>query len=218
MDQQKTIVETDEPKRGSPEIRQAQITKAAMRCFQRKGYDNTTIDDITAEYGLSKGSIYWYYSSKKDILIAVFEHMISELFEGYRSQVLSDISPKQKLINMLRLFVETLLKNHEACRPFIVLMGVAYEDEELRKMVAELYKQAEQQIEEILKQGEAAGEFIVPNKKVVSSVAIAAGEGLLTRQILIEDLDLDEIDREVEAIVEGFLTSGKQNKGIRKTI
>ena len=138
MDQQITIVETDEPKRGSPEIRQAQIIEAAMRCFQRKGYENTTINDITAEYGLSKGSIYWYYSSKKDILIAVFEHMISELFEGYRLQVLSDISPKQKLVNMIRLFVGMLLENHEACRPFIVLMGVAYEDEDLRKMVLDV--------------------------------------------------------------------------------
>ena len=209
MDQQRAIIETDKPKRGSPEIRQAQIIEAAMRCFQRKGYENTTIDDIRAEYGLSKGSIYWYYSSKKDILIAVFEHMISELFDGYKSQVLSDISPKQKLINMLRLFVGMLLENYEACRPFIVLMGVAYEDEDLQKRAAELYKQAEQQIEEILKQGETAGEFIVPNKKLVASVAIAAGEGLLTRQILVQDLKLDEIDREAEAIVEGFLTLSK---------
>jgi AcrR family transcriptional regulator len=209
MGQHRTIVEMDERKRGSPETRQSQIIVAATRCFQRKGYENTTIDDIKAEYGRSKGSIYWYYSSKKEILIAVFEHMISELFEGYKSQVLSDISPKQKLINILRLFVRMLLENHEACRPFIVLMGVAYEDEDLRKKAAELYKQAEQQIEEILKQGETAGEFIVPNKKLVVSMAIAACEGLLTRQILVQDLNLDEIDRQAEAIVEGFLTLSK---------
>ena len=209
MDQQRTTVKTDESKRGSSKIRQTQIIEAAMRCFQRKGYENTTIDDIAAEYGLSKGSIYWYYASKKDILIAVSEHMISELFEGYQSQFLSDISPKQKLINMFRLFVDMLLKNHEACRPFIVLVGVAYEDNDLQRTVAELYKQAEQQIMEILKQGEAAGEFTVPNKKLVASVAIAACEGLLTRQILVQDVDLDEIDREVGAIVEGFLTLSK---------
>ena len=180
-----------------------------MRCFQRKGYENTTVDDIAAEYGLSKGSIYWHYSSKKDILVAVFEHMISELFAGYESQGLSDISPKQKLINIFRLFVETLLKNYESWRPFVVLMGVAYEDEDLRKTVAELYKQAEQQIVEILMQGEAAGEFTVPNKVLTASMAIAASEGLLTRQILVQDLDLDEIDRELEAIVEGFLILSK---------
>jgi AcrR family transcriptional regulator len=209
MDQHRTITEVDEPRRGLPETRQTQIIEAAMRCFQRKGYENTTIDDIKAEYGLSKGSIYWYYSSKKDILIAVFEHMISELFDGYRSQVLSDISPKQKLINMLRLFVGMLLDNHEACRPFIVLMGVAYEDADLQNRAAELYKQAEQQMEEILKQGETVGEFIVPNKKLVASMAIAACEGLLTRQILIQDLNLDEIDREAKAIVEGFLNLSK---------
>jgi hypothetical protein len=62
---------------------------------------------------------------------------------------------------------------------------------------------------EILMQGEAAGEFTVPNKVLTASMAIAASEGLLTRQILVQDLDLDEIDRELEAIVEGFLILSK---------
>ena len=51
-----------------------------MSCFQSKGYENTTIDDIAAEYGLSKGSIYWYFSSKKDILLDLFNYWQGEMF------------------------------------------------------------------------------------------------------------------------------------------
>jgi AcrR family transcriptional regulator len=47
--------------------RHAQIIKAALACFSRKGYTNTTMDDIVAESGLSKGSLYWYFDSKDDL-------------------------------------------------------------------------------------------------------------------------------------------------------
>jgi len=194
-----------ESTRESGEIRQKQIIEAAIRCFGRKGYEKTTIDDIAAEYGLSKGSIYWYYSSKKHILIAVFEHILSELFVNYQAQITSGISPKQKLLNILRLFFEMMLKNYETCRPFIVLMGAAYEDEDLQKMGSDMYVQAEQKIMEVLAEGEDAGEFHVADKKTTAELIIAVCEGLLTRQILVQDLDLVKIEMEMERVVERFI-------------
>ncbi|NQT74627.1 MAG: TetR/AcrR family transcriptional regulator [Chloroflexi bacterium] len=211
MIQKQTTAEAHKFQRGLPEERQVQIVEAATRCFQHKGYEKTTIDDIAAECDLSKGGIYWHYSSKKDILIAVFEYMISGLFKAYEVQALQEISPKRMLINIIRLYIETMLKNYEACRSFVVLMGVAHGDEDLRNMASEIYKQAEQQAVDILKQGEAAGEFVVPNKKVMAQIAIATGEGLLTRQMLTEDLDMDQIERELEAMLETFLNFNSTN-------
>ena len=37
--------------------RRTQIIQAAIACFLHKGYNNTTMDDIVAEGGLSKGSL-----------------------------------------------------------------------------------------------------------------------------------------------------------------
>lgn len=203
---------TTRSKRASTKTRQMQIIQAAMQCFQRKGYENTTIDDIAAEYGLSKGSIYWYYPSKKDILMAVFHHMVSQLFAEYASLVSSPISPRQKLIQMVHLMAQMLLRNYESYRPFMVLMSVAYEDDELRNMSAGLYEHAEQLMAEILQQGEKAGEFMVPNKRLTTSLMIATAEGLFTRQILMNDLNLEEIEREAENIIEHFLPSVNKTK------
>lgn len=198
-------------KRAPAKTRQMQIIQAAVQCFQRKGYENTTIDDIAAEYGLSKGSIYWYYSSKKDILMAVFQHMVSQLFAEYGSLVSSSVSPRLKLVQMVHLMARMLLREHQSYRPFMVLTSVAYEDDELRKMSASLYEQAEEMMAEILRQGEKAGEFIVPNRRLTASLMIAAAEGLFTRQMLLNDLDLDEIEREAANIIEHFVPS--LNKG-----
>lgn len=212
MDRKTAATATTRSKRASTKTRQMQIIQAAMQCFQRKGYENTTIDDIAAEYGLSKGSIYWYYPSKKDILMAVFHHMVSQLFTEYASLVSSPISPRQKLIQMVHLMAQMLLRNYESYRPFMVLMSVAYEDDELRSMSASLYEQAEEMMAEILQQGEKAGEFIVPNKRLTTSLMIATAEGLFTRQILLHDLNLEEIEREAENIIEHFLPSVNRTK------
>jgi AcrR family transcriptional regulator len=48
------------------------ITSAALELFANKGYDATSIDNIAKKAGISKGLIYNYYESKKDILLAIF--------------------------------------------------------------------------------------------------------------------------------------------------
>ncbi|WP_170191841.1 TetR/AcrR family transcriptional regulator [Saccharothrix syringae] len=52
------------------ELRRAQITEAAVRCFGRSGLERTSIADITAESGLSTGSIYAHYRSKAELVQA----------------------------------------------------------------------------------------------------------------------------------------------------
>ncbi|BCJ55313.1 hypothetical protein Asp14428_67880 [Actinoplanes sp. NBRC 14428] len=53
------------------DLRRTQIIEAAVRCFSRRGLDQTSIADITAESGLSAGSIYAHYRNKADLLQAV---------------------------------------------------------------------------------------------------------------------------------------------------
>jgi AcrR family transcriptional regulator len=52
------------------EQRRAQITEAAVRCFGRRGLERTSIADITAESGLSTGSIYAHYRNKAELVRA----------------------------------------------------------------------------------------------------------------------------------------------------
>lgn len=58
--------------------RQDQILEAAMKIFIERGYENTTVDEIAKEAGLSKGSVYWYFKSKLDILFELADRCVSE--------------------------------------------------------------------------------------------------------------------------------------------
>ncbi len=62
-----------------PEITENRILETSMKLFVSKGYENTTIQDITNELGdLSKGAIYHHFKSKEEILDAVSKKMTSQ--------------------------------------------------------------------------------------------------------------------------------------------
>ena len=53
--------------------KKSNILMAAVRGLTNKGYYSRTMDDIVAESRMSKGAIYHYYSSKKDVYLAVID-------------------------------------------------------------------------------------------------------------------------------------------------
>ncbi|HZU74076.1 MAG TPA: TetR/AcrR family transcriptional regulator [Acidimicrobiales bacterium] len=53
--------------------RRERILRAALRCFARRGYHATTVDDIAAEAGVSKGAPYVYFESKEALFRALYE-------------------------------------------------------------------------------------------------------------------------------------------------
>ena len=55
------------------EARREQILGAAIACFARQGFHQTTVDDICKEAGLSPGAVYRYFTSKEEIIEACCE-------------------------------------------------------------------------------------------------------------------------------------------------
>src|SRR5262245_48052330 len=53
------------------ERRRQQILDAARRCFIRKGFHLTSMQDVFAESGLSAGAVYRYFKSKNEIIHAI---------------------------------------------------------------------------------------------------------------------------------------------------
>lgn len=58
------------------------IGKVAARLFDKKGYLETSLKDISIEAGLSKGCIYYYFSSKHEILYFILDVYMDHLLNG----------------------------------------------------------------------------------------------------------------------------------------
>src|SRR4030081_1297344 len=58
------------------------LLNAAARLIAERGYRGMTVNEIVARAGLSKGTFYWYFSCKDDVLFAVLEeHIDRPLYE-----------------------------------------------------------------------------------------------------------------------------------------
>lgn len=82
----------------APQDKKRQIIEAAIRCFARKGVHATSIQEIVDELGMAKGSIYFYFKSKDDLLISIFEYYGEFLFanmEGLPEEW--GLPPREKL-------------------------------------------------------------------------------------------------------------------------
>ncbi|CUU66644.1 TetR family transcriptional regulator [Corynebacterium variabile] len=67
------MADSDESAPGFRDAARAQILDAAAVVFQAQGFERTTIDDIAERIGATKGRIYYYFRSKFDIYLAVYE-------------------------------------------------------------------------------------------------------------------------------------------------
>jgi TetR/AcrR family acrAB operon transcriptional repressor len=67
----------------------ARILASALTLFVKKGYENTTLNDIAARLKMTKGAVYWHFASKSDLLAALLDEAMArfstkfdELMEG----------------------------------------------------------------------------------------------------------------------------------------
>jgi len=59
--------------------KQTAISKAAVAVFARRGFHQTTVSEIAHEAGVAKGTIYLYFKSKSEILVAIFRRYFDEM-------------------------------------------------------------------------------------------------------------------------------------------
>ncbi|MGW2252153.1 TetR family transcriptional regulator [Kitasatospora sp. NPDC001660] len=67
-----------QPKTDKSEATRALILETAMRLFQERGYDKTTMRAIAAEAGVSVGNAYYYFSSKEFLIQGFYDRMTYE--------------------------------------------------------------------------------------------------------------------------------------------
>lgn len=67
-----------------------------MRVFARQGFYEARMDDIVEESGLSKGTLYWYFKSKDEIIGAILEH-----FFGFELHDIEDVLEDQQSVSEL---------------------------------------------------------------------------------------------------------------------
>lgn len=67
-----------------PEERRAEIMDAAWELFNVKGFEETSVNDILEKVGIAKGTFYYYFKSKEEILDAVIRRGVLQQLEVFQ--------------------------------------------------------------------------------------------------------------------------------------
>ena len=174
------IAPQESPRRQPPEVRRAQILEAAERCLGRSGYHGTTMDDVVRESGLSKGSLYWHFSSKEDLLLALFERYEEEFYRAWGPEGRVAESVQETVMAGVPLLFEMGARAGELMPVWLGFL----EQPRARRRLADLYARSREALAALIERGIDRGE-LAP----ISATAIAAGitglaEGLFLQAVV----------------------------------
>ncbi|HEY3281176.1 MAG TPA: TetR family transcriptional regulator [Armatimonadota bacterium] len=162
------------------------LLAAAVRRFAAQGYDATTLDEVAADAGVTKGAIYWHFTDKADLFGQVMRERTARLEEAVVSAVEAAQSPPEKL----RAFLLSSFAFSQANPHFAVLLGrlraaPAVEIgggvvEELRQA----YRDARWLVGQILEAGATDGSLSAVPPGPVSSWIVASVDGAVLQWVL----------------------------------
>lgn len=63
----------------APDIRRAEILSIAKDLFRTKGYSKASVDEIVRQAGIAKGTFYYYFKSKEEILDTLTQQLVAKM-------------------------------------------------------------------------------------------------------------------------------------------
>ncbi|MEW6141888.1 MAG: TetR/AcrR family transcriptional regulator [Chloroflexota bacterium] len=94
--------------------KRAVIIEAALRTFAERGFHATSLEDIAEAAGITKGTIYWYFKQKDEILKAIPERVSPLISHLHDLWGLMDRPPEEVLLMFARNYLATFTNPHAA--------------------------------------------------------------------------------------------------------
>ncbi|WP_143310338.1 TetR/AcrR family transcriptional regulator [Chitinophaga vietnamensis] len=137
------------------------IIETAAPILNRKGIAGTVINDILEATGVAKGCLYGHFSSKEDIVMAVFDYIAESQKLRLQAVTSPETTAKGKLFALLDYYAHYPLNQQISGGCPVLNFGVEADDTHpaLKKKVRDLILYFESRIEKIVQLGKANGEF-----------------------------------------------------------
>ncbi|MCH7612371.1 MAG: TetR/AcrR family transcriptional regulator [Candidatus Marinimicrobia bacterium] len=139
--------------------RKEQILDAALKVLVQNGYEQSRMDDVVKLSKLSKGAIYWYYKSKKEMYLDLVNFWVLRYSVNLNHIVEEEALPSLQLKDLFQYFIDQYESDPQ---PFIALTdfwSMAQKDEDFRKKLQKVYTHFLELLEGIIDRGVKSGEF-----------------------------------------------------------
>ena len=160
--------------------RRGQIVGAALACFAHAGYYATTMADVAAQAGVSKGTPYLYFDSKQALFIALHEEWDCGLAGRVNAAIAAlpetgRRSPRQVLRAVAAAVAEHVLAETETCRVLMEARALAAHEPAIAAAVRAADTRTHEQLEGLFAAGVQAGEWPAGTDPALAARLFTAG-------------------------------------------
>lgn len=121
-----------------------ELLTAALKVFAAHGYRQASVDEIAAEAGYSKGALYWHFSGKEQLLLALIDERIDEPMREMVALLQSAPPERDMSVEATRAFARQLAEQREAVLLEREYWSLAIRDPDLRERYVERQQQLRQ--------------------------------------------------------------------------
>lgn len=133
------------------------IFETSMKLFAKKGYDATSIEEITATVGVAKGTLYYHFSSKEEI----FNFLVEEGMKLLKNSIDIKTSKLDNTIDKLRAIILIQIKIITKYEDFMtIVLSQIWGHEQRNIMCKDKVIQYIKTIEDIIAEGIEKNEII----------------------------------------------------------
>ena len=179
------------------------IFETSMKLFAEKGYDATSIEEITATVGVAKGTLYYHFSSKEEI----FNFLIEEGIKLLQNSIDIKTAKLDNYIDKLKAVILIEIKIVVKYEDFIkILLSQLYGTEARNIKCQKHIFEYIDKIEKIVEAGIEAGQIKKGNSKAIASEIYGLIASSLVYRLKNEkEIDVIKLYREYEnTIIEGL--------------
>ncbi len=184
------------------------IFETSMKLFAEKGYDATSIEEITATVGVAKGTLYYHFSSKEEIFNFLVEEGIKLLQNSIDIKTAKFPNYIDKIKAIILIQIKIVAKYEDLITIFLTqFWGKGERNKTCKKYILSYINK----IEEIVQQGMDKGEIKKGNAQVIASEIY----GLIASSLVYKirnnkEIDIMKLYKEFEnTVVEGLKVKGK---------
>ncbi|AEP00228.1 TetR/AcrR family transcriptional regulator [Heyndrickxia coagulans] len=135
----------------------AKITEHSIRLFEQKGFTETSIQDIVDSIGATKGTFYYYFSSKEQLLMDIHMDYITKLLEKQKAILSENGSCKAKLHALVLMLLESI--KTEKAKALIFFREIKNLSGEKLELILQKREAFRLGVEKLIREGIEIGEF-----------------------------------------------------------
>jgi len=165
-----------------PADTKSRVLEAAARVFAASGYANSSLDKVAEHAGMSKGAVYWHFSSKQDLFLALLERNFEQQarwLPGQIERILSSADPMAELEGWLESQFVCLVPGEENSGLFLEFVASSREPE-VRERLQKLHR------------------------RLIGQVGVLLGE-MQRRGYVADDVDPESVALMFDALLKGVL-------------